>query len=64
MNEHTISDIMLKNQPSTNPNCVLPHTDIQKFLLEVLAQASFPGAMSEFVSNVKALLKDAQIKEV
>jgi len=46
------------------PPCVLPHADVQKFLLEVIAQAQFPGAISEFVSGVKAAIRDADIANI
>lgn len=63
MNEpQTASEIMMQSTLPKEPDCVLPHADVQKFLLDVLAHANFPGSMSEFVSSVKALLKDAQIK--
>jgi hypothetical protein len=64
-NTQTSSDLMVKqqiNSESTLSDCVLPHTDIQKFLLELIDQASFQGRMVEFVSNVKNVIKFAKIK--
>jgi hypothetical protein len=61
MTAHTPSDLMIESQIPQEPACVLPHSDVQKFLLDVLAQASFPGSMSEFVSGVKALIKGAKV---
>ena len=47
--------------PNQTPACVLPTTDVQKFLLEVIDQTNFPGKMAEFVAQVKALLTNAEI---
>lgn len=61
----TASDLMIDrqiNQESFEPNCVLPHTDVQKFLLELIEQATFQGRMVEFVSSVKNVIKNAAIK--
>lgn len=46
---------------SVEHNCVLPHQDVQKFLLDVIEQSNFPGRLVEFVSGVKELLKTAHI---
>lgn len=48
----------------TTPNpCTLPHKDVQQFLLEVIAQTNFPGKLSEFVSQVKLVLTNAEIPD-
>ena len=36
---------------------------VRDFLLEVLNQTNFPGNMSEFVSDVKAELRSAQLEQ-
>lgn len=62
----TASDLMVERQinpKSSLPNCVLPHPDVQKFLLELIDQASFQGRMVEFVSSVKEIIKTATIRE-
>ena len=41
--------------------CLLPNETIQKFLLDVVDQTNFPGKMSEFVSQVKDVLKQATL---
>lgn len=42
--------------------CVLPHPDVQKFLLDLIEQSTFQGKMVEFVSGIKELLRTAEIK--
>jgi len=62
----TASDLMVERQMNPKlslPNCVLPHSDVQKFLLELIDQASFQGRMVEFVSGVKDIIKTATIRE-
>ena len=66
MNEpQTASDLMmehqLKSQVQMHSPTVLPSTDMQKFLLELIAQSNFPGSMSEFVSSVKYSIANAKI---
>lgn len=61
----TASDLMVERQikpESFEPDCVLPHADVQKFLLELIEQATFQGRMVEFVSSVKNVIKSAKIK--
>lgn len=43
------------------PTCILPHPDVQRFLLELIDQSSFKGQMSEFVSGVKEVIRTAEI---
>jgi hypothetical protein len=64
----TASELMLQNQLShaceaefVKPKCALPNETVQKFLLDVIDQTSFPGKMSEFVVGVKKLLSSADI---
>jgi len=57
----TASELMMERQQKPPVTCILPNEDVRKFLLEVIAQTNFPGAMSEFVSNVKAQLMAADI---
>ena len=42
-------------------NCVLPNKNIQQFLLEVIKQSNFPGSASEFVTEVKQIIMNADI---
>ncbi len=58
-NAQTASDLTAGN----NVNCVLPHKDVQKFLIELIEQSTFQGRMVEFVSGVKELIKTATIRE-
>lgn len=51
----------LSEVKASRPSCVLPSAEMQKFLLELIAQANFPGSMAEFVSGVKAILAQAKI---
>lgn len=46
----------------SGPRCVLPHPDVQRFLLETIESSSYSGKMSEFVSQVKHLIKTATIE--
>jgi len=57
----TASELMMEHQQKTPVTCLLPHEDVRKFLLEVIAQTNFPGSMSEFVSGVKVQLTAAEI---
>lgn len=41
--------------------CVLPHEEVQKFLIDLIDQSNFKGSMVEFVSTVKQILTDAEI---
>ena len=50
--------------PQELPDCVLPHASVQKLLLELLEQGSFPGSMAEFIVQVKSLVRQATIKSV
>lgn len=67
----TASERMLENQNANLSNItkkleldfVLPSGNVQKFLLEVVEQHSYPGNMVEFVSAVKVMLKNAVIKQ-
>jgi hypothetical protein len=43
------------------PQCVLPHEDVQRFLLELIEQSTFKGNMTEFVTAVKNTLREATI---
>ena len=63
MNEpQTASELMMESQVATvQPACVLPNTDMQAFLLDVIQQTSFPGKMVEFVAHVKAQISHAKI---
>ena len=66
MNEpKTASDLMmehqLKSQVQMHSPTVLPSTDMQKFLLELIAQSNFPGSISEFISKVKQDIMSADI---
>ena len=56
------SDLMVERQHN-DVNCVLPHKDVQKFLIELIEQSTFQGRMVEFVSGVKELIKTATIRE-
>jgi hypothetical protein len=63
MNEpQTASELMMQSQMPKEPMCVLPHKDVQQFLLDLIEQSNFPGKMIEFVHGVKNIIKDAQIK--
>jgi hypothetical protein len=42
--------------------CSLPSEEVKQFLLEVLDHTTFKGSLVEFVSAVKQLIKDADIK--
>lgn len=57
----TASEIMLEHQKKPPVTCMLPHEDVRKFLLEMIAQTNFPGSMSEFVSGVKSQLNAAEV---
>lgn len=62
---NTASDLLVERQSDVMaqiPECILPHQDVQKFLLELIDQTSFQGKMAEFVSGVKSLIKNAAIK--
>jgi hypothetical protein len=48
---------------SNSPQCVLPHEEVQRFLLDLIAQSSFKGSMTEFVTAVKDALRDATIAD-
>lgn len=50
------------NRESSEPDCVLPHADVQKFLLELIDQSNFPGKIADFVFGVKNVIKSAKIK--
>lgn len=61
----TASDLMVErqmNRESSEPDCVLPHADVQKFLLELIDQSNFPGKIADFVFGVKNVIKSAKIK--
>jgi hypothetical protein len=58
----TASELMMQNQLPKEPLCVLPHKEVQQFLLELVDQSNFPGKLVEFVASVKNVLKNAQIK--
>lgn len=57
---NTASDRMVERQETAD--CVLPDANVQKFLLDVLDQASFPGKMALFVAQVQATLRAAVVK--
>ena len=61
-NAQTPSDLMVERQHN-NVNCVLPHQNVQKFLVELIEQSTFQGHMVEFVAGVKELIKTATIRE-
>ena len=70
MEPQTSSDLMMQNQihaisskEKKEPinTTMLPSPDMQKFLLELIAQSNFPGSMSEFVSSVKYSIANAKI---
>lgn len=44
-----------------SPQCVLPHEEVQRFLLDLIAQSTFKGSMTEFVTAVKDTLREATI---
>jgi hypothetical protein len=58
----TASELMMQNQLPKEPLCVLPHKEVQQFLLELVDQSNFPGKLVEFVASVKSVLKNAHIK--
>jgi hypothetical protein len=58
----TASELMMQNQLPKEPLCVLPHKEVQQFLLELVDQSNFPGKLVEFVASVKNVLKNAHIK--
>lgn len=66
-NINTTSDRMVETQAAgnihslRNPSCVLPDAIVQQFLLDVIEQTAFPGKITEQVSAVKHLLRNAQI---
>lgn len=63
MNEpKTASELMMQNQISKQPPCVLPNKTVQTFLLELIEQSTFPGKMVEFVTDVKTLLHEASLE--
>jgi hypothetical protein len=39
----TASELMMQSQMPQEPICVLPHKDVQKFLLDLIEQSNFPG---------------------
>lgn len=49
---------------SNDYKCVLPHQDVQKFLLDLIEQSTFKGSMVEFVSTVKQIVINAKIDTV
>jgi hypothetical protein len=61
----TASGLMVERQMETRSRetvvCVLPHRDVQKFLIELIDQTSFRGSMMEFVLSVKQALNEAHI---
>jgi hypothetical protein len=57
----TASELMMERQQKPPVTCILPHEDVRKFLLELIAQSNFSGSMSEFVSAVKEQLNSADI---
>jgi hypothetical protein len=61
----TASGLMIDREMETRSRedvvCVLPHRDVQKFLIELIDQTSFRGSMLEFVLSVKQVLTAAQI---
>jgi hypothetical protein len=61
----TASGLMIDREMETRSRkdvvCVLPHRDVQKFLIELIDQTSFRGSMLEFVLSVKQVLNAAQI---
>lgn len=72
MNEpQTASEVMMQSQLDNKPgdptltrplaSTVLPSPDVQKFLLELVSQANYPGSMSEFITYVKRELAGAQV---
>jgi hypothetical protein len=72
----TASDLMMHNRDQAQrarenqntfriqdePEMVLPNAEVQRFLLDILQQASFPGRISEFVSHVKQLVQSARLR--
>jgi hypothetical protein len=54
-------DISIAEKTSAKNSCVLPHKDVQRFLLDVIEQSNFPGKLVEFVSGVKDVIKNAAI---
>ena len=58
----TASELMMQNKLPKEPLCVLPHMEVQQFLLELVDQSNFPGKLVEFVASVKSVLKNAHIK--
>lgn len=48
-------------ETNQKPSCVLPHKDVQNFLLGLISQSSFKGDATEFVSAVKVCLANAAI---
>jgi len=63
MNEpQTASELMLQNKIHEAP-CVLLRRDVQKFLLDVIDQTNFSGKMAEYVSEIKAMLNNAEIRQ-
>lgn len=64
----TASDRMLEQK--MNPSavdgiavCVLPHRDVQRFLIDLIDQTNFKGSMLEFVLFVKQTISAAQIND-
>ena len=60
----TASGLMVERQTdalSRSATCVLPHRDVQTFLIELIDQTNFRGSMMEFVLSVKQTIRDAQI---
>jgi hypothetical protein len=57
---NTASDRMVERQETAD--CVLPDANVQKFLLDVLDQTSFPGKMAVFVAQVQATIRAAVVK--
>ena len=41
----TASELMMQNQLPKEPLCVLPHKEVQQFLLELVDQSNFPGKL-------------------
>lgn len=57
---NTASERMVERQEAAD--CMLPDENVQKFLLDVIDQTSFPGKMALFVAQVQATLRAAVVK--
>lgn len=49
------------NSTTNQATCVLPHPDVQRFLLDLIDESTFKGQMSEFVASVKQVLRTAEV---